>query len=139
MAALMHEIARVDDEKRCYFVQWRGEVNFVDVIDEFLEIANDQRIKPGFDALHDFTEARASVEFGEIMAIARRYAEISEDLGDGRGAVVVGNDADYGIVRVFMALADEIPGAIHVFRSREDAKLWLRLPEAYPLPFGNGT
>ena len=114
-------------------------MNFVEVIDEFLEIANDQGIKPGFDALHDFTEARASVEIEEVVAIARRYAEISEDLGDGRGAVVVGNDTDYGIVHVFMALADEIPGAIHVFRSREDAKRWLRLPESYLLPFDNGT
>ena len=54
---------------------------------------------------------------------------ISEALGDGRWACVMGRDVDYGLARMFQALTDGTELEVMVFREIEEALAWLGSPE----------
>jgi len=78
--------------------------------------------------LWDFTSAsypNISIEdLREFSFIARKYGSSKQG---GKTAIVAPKDLEYGLSRMFKTMTEivEVPFEVHVFRSLDEAMLWL--------------
>jgi len=84
-------------------------------------------LRLGRDVLLDYR----SLEFGEtsaydVRANSKFVISLSEQLGTGRWAIVMGSERDYALGRMWASYtADGVKVVISVFRSIEEAEKWL--------------
>jgi hypothetical protein len=77
-----------------------------------------------FDTLIDLRAVHVAMTAAEIRAIA----ELAKRQPSGRRAIVVSTDVDYGLMRMLELMAEPGPRVFAVFRSMDDACLWLGNP-----------
>ena len=106
-------------------------------VDSAEALTSDPRWRPGMDTISDHTLLDASqFKASDIEQIANRESEYSDEIGQGRAAIVVGPDspARYGLVRMFEAYIEPLVEAnIHAFWTFDEALVWMRGPD-YSLP-----
>jgi SpoIIAA-like len=62
----------------------------------------------------------------ELREIARHFARMSAELGNGRAAILVATDVAFGIVRMWEAYVEgHVEFGTRAFRSRDEALAWL--------------
>jgi len=86
---------------------------------------------PGLNALWDFRQFKmASVPTATLRRLAGFLQENRDMRRGARVAVVVDSDADFGVARMFEAIATDVPSHFRVFRSVEQARDWLTAVQA---------
>lgn len=86
--------------------------------------------KPGTPFLNNHSDLDAGpLTVSDISAIANMVAAARVELGSSRLAVLVSRDLEYGLARMWhVFVEDKWDGTSGVFRSREDAVVWLTQP-----------
>jgi hypothetical protein len=106
-------------------------------VDSAEALTSDPRWRPGMDTISDHTLLDASqFKASDIEQIANRESEYSDEIGQGRAAIVVGPDSPtrYGLVRMFEAYIEPLVEAkIRAFWTFDEALAWTRGPD-YSLP-----
>ena len=102
-------------------------------------LTSDPRWSPGMDTISDHTHLDMSrLTASEIEQIAGGESEYSDEIGQGRGAIVIGRyaPASYGLARMFEAFIEPLVDAtFRAFWTLDEALVWLRGPN-YSLPAG---
>jgi hypothetical protein len=104
--------------------------------DEFLSsyrtLFDDARYDKSFNVLVDLRRAESAVRSPEVL---RDLAEFVKPRFENTQAipmvaVVAPEDISFGLARMYEAFSDPVSWEFKVFRSAEEALLWLGLPEA---------
>ncbi len=95
----------------------------------FLTMIDRADFKPGMNVLYDFTDGiTAELTSENMREHVKTVASHRQQRGENyRVAVLAPRDLDFGMFRVYQALADELPLHIRVVRTRDEADAWLRI------------
>jgi hypothetical protein len=82
--------------------------------------------------LIDHTEgSMRHLQHGDMRGIAQCCQTLNTPFAEGRFAVVVGRDVDFGLARMWLSLTEGLlTYERQIFRSREDAVAWFELVPA---------
>lgn len=132
----MRPAYRIDLEHGCIFVKWSGVVTAHDIVAFNLELARDPEYRSGLNRLVDLRGANFEASSDEIEEMATETIK-SRDTIEGRrkGAMLVGRDFDFGLMRIFDVKSDLTQTKVRPFRDRDEAAAWLGLPETLGDPF----
>ena len=65
----------------------------------------------------------------QVRAIAQSIIQLAPQIGDGRCAIVVSKNVDFGMARMWEAIVSEsVAFRFRVFRSMDDAVEWIAAP-----------
>lgn len=107
-----------------------GRPTYGGFVEAFGAITAHESFRRGLNVVWDFREAPlAAVPTETLRRIVRFAAERQETRRGARVAVAVASDADFGVARIFEALAADLPIEFRVFRNLEDAERWGAGPE----------
>ncbi|MEH6402501.1 MAG: hypothetical protein V7750_03955 [Sneathiella sp.] len=123
----------------CFFVKHYGAVTF-----DILAAANKiltahENFRWDLNRLIDMTECSTNISTEDIRKLSKIVAARDVPTGQYRGAYVVGNALDHGIIRIFNAMVSSAANDYQIFDIRtpgakEKALSWLELGENYKLP-----
>jgi len=108
-------------------------------VDSAEALTSDPSWRPGMDTISDHTHLDMSrLTAADIEQIAGGEGEYSDEIGQGRAAIVIGRHApaSYGLARMFEAYIEPLVEAtFRAFWTLDEALVWLRGP-GYALPAG---
>ena len=106
-----------------------GHITADELIEHTRDFVGDTRIQPGHRELADFRQARTTDISSRQMDTAVNMELNAERLMDARLALFAPEDIQYGMCRMYLALADDTPRAeVRIFRDVEQARKWLGIP-----------
>lgn len=116
-----------DPEKRCFFVTLEGETAAEGILAAVEDLVNHPRWRPGYHALFDNRKlCGAGVPNDGVEKISYRFISLKERLGNGRCALVMGTEIDFGLGRAWeMITEDEVDMSIQIFREIGNALAWI--------------
>lgn len=81
----------------------------------------------GIGFLHDYRDVNvANLTVSDVQSIALMVASYHEILGNGKWAILVTNDLEYGMTRMWFAFVEEsVDLEIRIFRDESEARSWL--------------
>ncbi len=102
---------------------YMGDVEAAEVGQAVRERYADKRFRAVRIMVADFSEASMrNIQADDTRSQARRTEEMAEINGDLDYVLIVPNDLDYGMTRMWQAYVDDIPWRTHLTRSREEAE-----------------
>jgi hypothetical protein len=125
-------------------VTGRGDLELDDVVAALDQLYSDAQFQPDMKLLWDLRDARTAVTAGDVRSIVHFVSQHREARGEGKSAVVMGRDVDYGMARVAQVHLEPLGIELAVFRELEEAEQWLEsgndeseLPSPLAWPSGN--
>jgi hypothetical protein len=116
---------QVDEKTGILNVRRWGNITARDEIDALMSRAEDPLVIPGIPVLVDCREVDPPDSTEMIQYLANKIIFIAAELDCGPVAIVVSSDVEYGMARMYMALAELDHPNIDVFRSMDNALRWL--------------
>ena len=117
----------IDKEKGIRFHVCTGTVDCDDIMQSLSEVYRDENYDHALHALWDFRDCSGDLSaeaMQEIIAHARKSRSVP---GQGRIALVVNRDLEYGLARMYEMLSElELPRQLMVFKDYETALAWIR-------------
>ena len=115
------------DTKRGIAVQTvEGDLKIDDVIAAQKRLYLEPGHDPSMPVLWDARRSRAIMQtFNGLSEMVDKSRSFWDRMGQGRTAILVGSVADYGMGRMYAALADSMPREIRVFQDYDEAVAWL--------------
>ena len=100
-----------------------GAIHKKDVLDHL----HDERNQGGlaFGEIIDARQAKAKLSYSDVQEIREMLRTIAKEHRLGPTAVVVGSDLDYGIMRMYQTIVEEV-ATVMPFRDFDSAEHWLR-------------
>lgn len=124
-------ILSVDPERRLATVRLTGTLQADDLKEAFAAMVGHPDFEAGFNSLWDLRGASAArLDFEALRDVVRAVATRKDARGRGKVAIVVTQDVDYGVSRVYEMLASGLPTVVNVFRTLEEAAAWFAAPAA---------
>jgi hypothetical protein len=119
----MSAFYKIDKERKLVLSSGTGVLTREDILGHMERLSNDPDFDPDFSQLADFRQI-TEVEFGPEDV--RQFAERNIYSSRARRAIVVKDDLQFGLARMF-EIHRELNGetGIRVFRSFEDAMDWI--------------
>ncbi len=118
----------------CVVVTWQGKLS----VDEFLvfyaELGRHEDFRPELNRLYDWRDAIIDLSTNELRTISSGIGRDDESHGPRKVAMLLHNDLDFGIMRIFSALADRLAAVLLVTRDSAKAKSWVGLMPDHMLP-----
>lgn len=112
-------------------VVFEGVISPEDEAQAIRDAAEDPLMKPNLKILVDRTRARMTMTSEHVWPQIELIRQHLAKLGEPTVAVVVDDDHDYGMLRMFELTAEgQIPHSFSVFRRVDDACQWLKLDPA---------
>ena len=114
----------VDAKREFVRIKWLRDVTAPALERLWRELRDNTLGASTFDTLIDLRGVHVSMtpaQIGSIAVVAKRQPS-------GRRAIVVGSDADYGLMRMLELMAEPGPRVFAAFHSMNDACLWLGNP-----------
>ncbi|KPJ95853.1 MAG: hypothetical protein AMS18_02095 [Gemmatimonas sp. SG8_17] len=104
-----------------------GELSLEEIESEFAATILNPAFRSGLAVLWDLRAASlASLSTRGIETLVKFNYDRKDARGGGRAAIVVSQDLDYGIARVFQVYGEDLPWETMVFRDFEEANAWVR-------------
>jgi hypothetical protein len=116
------------DPQRPYLeVRTRGEFTLQDHVRMVEDILARPFWVPGTDVLFDHRELDfGNIGFAEMTAARSTHASHDEQIGNGKSAMLVRSQRDFGLSRQFELLSEEFVAAkLRVFLDEAEARAWL--------------
>ena len=113
--------------KGLFIITTQG-IGTVEGINAFLtEIISHPKWHPGDNILVDHRALDLSgIQSSGIEAVSVYFISIAHKMGNGRLAIVLARDIDFGIARAWELITEhDVEMAIHVFRNMAEAEKWL--------------
>jgi len=120
---------RIDKQLGVVLRRVTGKVTTEELIANFIETLQHPDYRPGMRSLSDLREVHPSTFSADARKIGDFVVSRSKQTGSARAAIVVSQDASYGMVRVLQVFAQNSPMDIQVFRDMNEARTWLGLDE----------
>src|ERR1041385_9421591 len=120
----------IDPSRKLIRTKCAGDVTLQEVIDHFRQLVRDPECPEQLDVLLDLSQETSLPSTSELLAVAYEIRRVRQRVRFGMCAVVAQRDALYGMLRVFEVVAQDYFGAIHVFRTHQEAEIWLGLLKA---------
>lgn len=134
MSTPIHDIRRIDPAVGCYFVRWRQPLS----AEGYRLFLDDLLSRPDFRtemcSLHDYRGVAAAPTMTDLKRAALATIAGAARRGPSRAAILVDNDLNHGLARIYAAEVDSDAIERAVFREPAAALLWLGLPADYPIP-----
>ena len=104
-----------------------GAMTAVDVVDAQRNLYVAMGVHPKLPCLWDVTEGdvAATMDWTGMKLAVEGSEAIWDRMRGGRTAILVADEADFGMGRMYATLAENMPREIRVFYSRPDAIAWL--------------
>lgn len=117
----------LDVARRCFTVITQGEGNAEGLMASMEAVAHHPQWRVGYSVLVDHRKlCLAELSNSGIENISHGFIELRKAFGDGRCAIVLAKDVDFGLARAWeMITADEVAMAIHIFRDIDKARCWI--------------
>lgn len=114
---------RIDVARSLVLSVATGVVTDLDLLDHQQRLRDDPEFRPWFRQLFDFSAATTN----EVSGRAVRQLAIAPAFGTGsKRALLVPDDAGFGLARMFQTLRDEhADESIAIFRDEQSARNWL--------------
>ena len=126
----------IDLEHDCIFIKWSGVITAHDAIAFNREIAQDLDYHPGLNRLIDLRQAKFRMSIRDIREMTMEVIEKRDAIeGHRKGAMLVGGDLEYGLLRIINAITDQTYSDVRPFRRLDEAVAWLGLSETLGDPF----
>ena len=116
---------QIDPEQQLVHLRMTGTLTNQDAFDLLAELRQHPDFKPHFKELADLRRLERNEVTGDALVQLARDSVYDTDV---RRAIVVGNDTDYGLARLYRLLAQNNPEVIELFWSMKEAREWLGLP-----------
>lgn len=116
---------RIDSDLGVVYVQVTGRLSPVDHARHLRELVDDPAFQAGMPCLVDWRDGDESNTSDEVRMMADSVRRELSRLGEGRCAIVVRTDVQYGLTRVFTAFLGDAPLEFRTFRKIDDACRWL--------------
>jgi hypothetical protein len=115
----------IDKEKNLIYLKCKGKMSVGELVEPTNNIISDPLFKKGMNTIADLTEARIDTGYNEVK-LFREYVKTIQDIrGPCKWAVITQKDLVYGIVRMFMAISEELIIKTQVFKNFEEAIKWV--------------
>ncbi len=102
-----------------------GAVTFDQVMEHLATLSADPERPETLDVILDLCDVDTLPDRGQVRAVAEEMGQLPPVVGWGSLAVVAGRDVVFGVSRMFETLSQSTFHATHVFRTRDDAEVWL--------------
>jgi hypothetical protein len=116
---------RIDTQEKVIRTRCFGVVTFEEVVDHFRTLERDPECPESLDVLLDVSEMSSVPKPGNIRNVPYEVARIRDKVRFGACAIVAGNDAIFGMLRIFAVMAERYFRVISVMRSAAEAEAWL--------------
>ena len=120
----MSENLEIDPETGILYVRSRGTASGEDSLVQWRKIARELPAGP-LKILNDRREVEQVAEMDEVAAARGMLKRFFELIPVSRVAVVVQEQAAYGMARMIQAYTDQLPIEFRAFYDIDDAKAWL--------------
>ncbi len=118
---------KIDTSRKLIRTKCSGNVTLPEVVDHFRKLAQDPECPEYLDVLLDLSEETSLPTTSQLQSVAHEIMRIRQRVRFGFCAVVAERDALYGMLRVFEVIAQDYFRAINVFRTSQEAEVWLGL------------
>jgi hypothetical protein len=105
-----------------------GPVTLEEVLGHFADLIRDPECPDRLDVLLNLSEITSLPTSDELRAVSSEIGRIRPHVIFGRCAIVTANDAWFGTARMFEVFASNYFHATDVFRTVDEAALWLGSP-----------
>ena len=124
----MKHILNVSEDGFLFTVTTEGDGDVEGIIAFLKDIISHPQWKPGSFILLDHRALRIDkITTSGIENVSVYFKSISAELGDGKIALVMNRDIDFGIARAWENITGyDVDIKIHVFRRMEEAVSWLK-------------
>ncbi|MDH3629336.1 MAG: hypothetical protein OES25_17000 [Acidobacteriota bacterium] len=117
----------IHTDRNLVVTRYRGVVSDTEFVNAYREIYNSPSARPGLKELVDLRDV-TSVQTGaramrEVTSMVHAFHGDAVELM--RTAVLASTDLEYGLSRMYQAIASETPEQVEVFRIAEEALDWL--------------
>lgn len=116
---------RVDRERRRVVVEVWGRITVKDILRAIDLAIADPDFEPGFDFLSDHRRVERPLTTRQAKRTAAHLESHRADMAHARWAVVTGNPASYGMIRMLAVYAEKVPVTVRAFKRMEEAEAWL--------------
>lgn len=117
----------IDAERGVMEERWTGAVHLACILDLIEEKFGREDFGPGLRKLLDLGDATLELSYADMQQIVERLRSGETRLAGQRWAVIASGAVQFGLARMFEALADELPMETQVFREEGAARAWLGL------------
>lgn len=118
----------IDQARRLIHTRCVGPVTLEEVLGHFAELIRDPECPDQLDVLLDLRETTSFPTSDQLRAVSSEIGRIRPHVIFGRCAIVTPNDAWFGTARMFEVFASNYFHATEVFRTVDEAALWLESP-----------
>ena len=110
---------------------WHGEPDDASMLQSYRDLYMDPLWKPGMNELLDMRIASLRLLSGDGIREAGEItvAALKDSDQEMKTAALVAGDLEWGIVRMYQALASETPETVQVFRDLDETLAWLELSQ----------
>lgn len=130
----MHHILKVDPDHSLFIVETEGDAT-VEGICAFLDdIVAHPAWRPGMSILLDHRRLSLhNISAKEVEQVSDYFTGISDSLGNGKIALVMNRDVDFGVARAWENMTiDRTSMRPYVFRTLEECQAWVIDSEPQP-------
>lgn len=115
------------DKNGCFFIQTEGDGDVEGIIAFLKDIISHPQWKPGNNILLDHRALSINaISVSGINEVSAYFKSIADKLGNGKIALVMSREVDFGIARAWENITtDDVDIKIYVFRELEKAISWL--------------
>ena len=124
----------VDEADDCIVATWRDSYRYEEILGFYSEILEHPKFHVGQNRLFDFRSVRISLSQDQTQRIKSTVGPMDHQHGRRNVALLVGDDASYGVMRQFMMAVAPANVSWIVTRDAEKAATWVSLPAGYVLP-----
>lgn len=123
----MQHILKIDPDLDLFIVETEGDGTVQGIIAFLDDIISHPSWRPGRFVLLDHRRLTLDkISHQGVEQVSDYFASISDDLGNGKIALVMNRDVDFGITRAWENMTmDRTSMRTHVCRSLEQARAWL--------------
>ena len=115
----------IDVEQRRVFIEVSGSFSLDQIFESIHRIVEHPDFQPGFDVLSDHTQVTEFLTSDQARSMAAHLSSLSRYLAGTRWAVVTVEPTSHGMLRMVSALVEHVPITVSIFRSHDEANLWL--------------
>jgi hypothetical protein len=116
---------RVEENGELLVVERLGTVTPEEEADSLRARGADPEVRPGIPVMVDCTRLDVTDSPTHVRQVAERALANARHLRCGRVAIVVRDDAAYGMARMYQALTEDSHPITQVFRALQPARRWL--------------
>jgi hypothetical protein len=115
----------IDPENAIIRTRCFGAVTLEEVLDHFRTLAADPHRPDRLDVLLDLSEQTSLPRPGQLREVADAIRRVRDRVQFRAVAIVARTNALYGMLRIFEVLTEQWFGETSVFRSGDQAEIWL--------------